>query len=60
MGLNQRICQDRKLIVGGIEFAEGDLHVQHYIELSAGHEAQYATYAHNDAVVRLGIKSTRS
>lgn len=46
-----------KLVVGGIELVEGDLQVQRYIELPAGHESQYATHTDNDVVVRLDIKA---
>jgi isoleucyl-tRNA synthetase len=46
-----------KIVVGGIELAEGDLQVQRYIELPAGLETQYATHTDNDVVVRLDIKA---
>lgn len=46
-----------KIVVGGIELVEGDLQVQRYIELPAGHEKQYATHTDNDVVVRLDIKA---
>lgn len=36
---------------------EGDLQVQRYIELPAGHETQYATHTDNDVVIRLDIKA---
>ena len=46
-----------KIVVGGIRLVEGDLQVQRYIELPAGHETQYATHTDNDVVVRLDIKA---
>jgi len=46
-----------KIVVGGIGLVEGDLQVQRYIELPAGHETQYATHTDNDVVVRLDIKA---
>ena len=46
-----------KIVVGGIGLVEGDLQVQRYIELPAGHESQYATHTDNDVVVRLDIKA---
>lgn len=46
-----------KIVVGGIELVEGDLQVQRYIELPAGHETQFATHTDNDVVVRLDIKA---
>jgi isoleucyl-tRNA synthetase len=46
-----------KVAVRGIELVEGDLQVQRYIELPAGHETQYATHTDNDVVVRLDIKA---
>jgi isoleucyl-tRNA synthetase len=45
------------IVVGGIKLVEGDLQVQRYIELPAGHETQYATHTDNDVVVRLDIKA---
>ena len=45
------------IVVGGIELVRGDLQVQRYIELPAGHETQYATHSDNDVVVRLDIKA---
>jgi len=46
-----------KLVVGGIELVEGDLQVQRYIELPAGHETQYTTHTDNEVVVRLDTKA---
>jgi isoleucyl-tRNA synthetase len=46
-----------KITVGGIGLVEGDLQVQRYIELPAGHETQFATHTDNDVVVRLDVKA---